>query len=262
MSTETRGFATPSTIDHDSTSIINDIHRNQHETSQVLQNMVQAISKSSMSDAIDSLLNQRTQTESLIHDTATSTEQQNTSVDQSAGTAKFNSLSIAVTRPGVTMRLCSPTCRCRCHVQSVLKTPQLLQQITGYLLLGYSGSHILRQQCIPSCLQKTLKSMQMTYFLPRWFVSRAISISISNTVSPTFSIKSRKVVPEVNQLFSLSKFGDVDGIRRLFDNRLASPDDVHVRGGSTALHVKMFSTLHPYIELRLTVTSMRWIMVV
>ena len=35
---------------------------------------------------------------------------------------------------------------------------------------------------------------------------------MSNTISPAFSIKSRSVVPEVNQLFSLSKSSDVDGL--------------------------------------------------
>ena len=93
-------------------------------------------------------------------------------------------------------------------------------------------------------------------------MSRAISISISNTISPTLSIKSRRVVPEVNQFFSLSKFGDVEGIRSLFDNRVASPDDVRIRWGKTALHVEIFSILHSYIDLRLTATSMRWIIVV
>lgn len=82
---------------------------------------------------------------------------------------------------------------------------------------------------------------------------------MSNTVSPTLSIKSRRVVPEVNQLFSLSKFGDVEGIKCLFDNRLASSDDVHIRWGKTALHVKIFSIMHLYIDLRLTATSIRWI---
>ena len=262
MSAETKGLAAPPANDPDSASIINEIHRNQHETQQVLQNMVQAISKLSVSDTVDPLLEQRTQSESSVYDVATSTKPLNASIDQSAEIEKLNSLSMAVTRPGKTMRLCSPNCRCICHVQSVFKTPQLLQQITGYLLLGYSGRHILQQQCIPSCLRKTLKSMQMTYFFPRWFVSRAISISLTNTISPTFSIKSRRVVPEVNQLFSLSKFGDVDGIRCLFDNRLASPDDVHIRWGKTALHVMIFSILHSYIDPRLTATSLRWIIAV
>ena len=224
--------------------------------------MVQAISKLSVSDTADSLLKQRTQTETSVYDAVISTKPLNASIEKSAGIEKLNSLSMAVTRPGKTMRLCSPNCRCSCHVQSVFKTPQLLQQITGYLLLGYSGRHILQQQCIPSCLRKTLKSMQMTYFFPRWFVSRAISISLSNTISPTLSIKSRRVVREVNQLFSLSKFGDVDGIRCLFDNRLASPDDVHIRWGKTALHVMILSILHSYIDLRLTATSLRWIIAV
>ena len=262
MRAETRGLAAPAANDPDSASMINEIHRNQHETLQVLQNMVQAISKLGMSDTDDPLLKQRTRSESSVYDAATSTKLLNASFDQNAGIEKLNSLSMAVTRPGKLMRLCSPNCMCSCHVQSAFKTPQLLQQITGYLLLGYSGRHILQQQCIPSCFRRTLKSMQMTYFFPRWFVSRAISISLTNAISPTLSIKFRRVVPEVNQLFSLSKFGDVEGIRSLFDNRVASPDDIHIRWGKTALHVEIFSILRSYIDLRLNATSMRWIIAV
>ena len=259
MDAETRGLAAPPANDPDSASIINEIHHNQHETQQVLQNLVQAISRLSVSDTVEPLLKQRTQTEISVYNAVTSTKPLNAPINHSAGIENLSSLSMAVTRPTKTMRLCSPDCRCSCHVQSVFKTPQLLQQITGYLLLGYSGRHILQQQCIPSCLQKTLRSMQMTYFFPRWFVSRAISICLTNTISPTFSIKSRRVVPEVNQLFSLSKFGDVEGIRCLFNDRLASPDDVHIRWGKTALHVMMFSGLHLHIDSRLTATSLRWI---
>lgn len=262
MSAESKGLAAPPTNDPDSASIINKIHRNQHETQQVLQNVVQAISKLSVSDTVDPLLEQRTQSESSVYDVATSMKPLNASIDQSAEIEKLNSLSMAVMRPGKTMRLCSPNCRCSCHVQSVFRTPQLLQQITGYLLLGYSGSHILQQQCIPSCLRNNAKSIQMIYFFPRWFVSRAISVSLANTISPTFSIKFRRVVPEASQLFSLSKFGDVDGIKSLFDNGLASPDDVHIRGGWTALHVKIFSISYSYTDPKLTATSLRWIMAV
>ena len=262
MSVETRGLAAPAANDPDSVFMINEIHRNQQETLQVLQNMVQAISKLSMSDTVDPLLKQRTQSESAVYDAATSTQLLNASIDQSTEIEKLNSLSMVVTRSGKTMRVCSSNCKCSCHVQSVFKTPQLLQEITGCLLLGYSGRHILQQQCISSCLRRTQNSMQMTYFFPRWFVSRAISISMSNTISPTLSIKSRRVVPEVNQLFSLSKFGDVEGIRCLFNDRLASPDDVHIRWGKTALHVIMFSGLHLHIDPRLTATSSRWIIAV
>ena len=59
MSAETKGLAAPAANDPDSASMINEIHRNQHETLQVLQNMVEAISKLGMSDTVDPLLKQR-----------------------------------------------------------------------------------------------------------------------------------------------------------------------------------------------------------
>ena len=255
--------ATPAD-DTRSAPMINEILRNQQESKETLQNMMQALSKSTLNDITDSRFDQHSQTEALNYEVATSAKPLNTSIDGDVGTEKNYPLSMTMTRTGKALSLCSPDCSCNCHIQTVFKTPQLLQQITGLLLLGYSGRFILRQQCISSCLRKDPKPLQMTYFFPRWFVSRAISFSMSNTMqnTPTLVIKFRRVVPEASPLFSLSKFGDVEGIKTLFENRLASPDDVHIWGGWTALHVSTFSISHPCIDSKLTAANLRWIMVV
>lgn len=222
--------------------MINEVHRNQQESRKVLQNMTQALSRLTLKDTLDSRLDQGAQTESLDREVPMSTRPLDIIVDESVRTESKLLLSMSATRTNKIMNVCPPNCPCNCHIQTVFKTPQLLQQITGFLLIGYSGCSILQQQCISSCLRQNPKSLQMTYFFPRWFVSQAISFSKFNAMrsTPTFNIKIRRAVPEASQLFSLSKFGDVKGIKTLFENKLASPDDVHFRGGGTALHVRIF----------------------
>jgi hypothetical protein len=247
-----------------SASKINEIHQNQQESKELLQNMVQAISGLSLKDTAD-LPHTPTGTSNL--EVTTSTELLNASRDVILGAEKAHLLSMTMTRTGNALSVCPSDCSCSCHVQTRFRTPRFLQQVTGFLLLGYSGHAVLQQQCISSCLREDSKPLQMTYFFPRWFVNRAISFSMSDTLrnNPTFNIKIRRVVPEASQLFSLSKFGDVEGIRNLFDNRLASPDDVHIRGGVdgfTCEHTLNPVILCSYVDPELTAISLQLIMAV
>ena len=79
----------------------------------------------------------------------------------------------------------------------------------------------------------------MTYFFPKWFFEKAISLSITEGLlgTPHLQVKIRRLVPEMSQVFAMSRYGDVDGLKALFMRREPSPDDVHIRGGWTALHV-------------------------
>ena len=145
MSAGSKGLAAPPTNDPDSASIINEIHRNQHETQQVLQNMVQAISKVSVSDTVDPLLEQRTQSESSVYDVATSMKPLNASIDQSAEIEKLNSLPMAVMRPGKTMRsLFSITHRVKAYGDVPACKQTLLELLAGPQLSIRSSSMMRR----------------------------------------------------------------------------------------------------------------------
>ena len=63
--------------------------------------------------------------------------------------------------------LCSATCKCPCHSHEALRTPQVLQQITGRLFVGYTGRPALRPRCIDSCSKRNAPSMNVTYFFPK-----------------------------------------------------------------------------------------------
>lgn len=137
-------------------------------------------------------------------------------------------------------RMCGSDCRCLCHKQQNIKTPQLLNHLVGNLFLGYAGAPAMQQQCsISTCLQREALSFQLTYYFPSWFTRQAISISMTRTSlgTPSMNLKVRRSVTETSNLFTLSRRGNVEGIRALFDQRLASPDDVIPWGGWSPLHV-------------------------
>ncbi|KAL9087742.1 MAG: hypothetical protein Q9165_006509 [Trypethelium subeluteriae] len=54
---------------------------------------------------------------------------------------------------------------------------------------------------------------------------------------PVASLKVQRTVPGSSDIFKVAMVGDVDGIRRLFENGLASPHDVQFESGVTPLHV-------------------------
>lgn len=135
---------------------------------------------------------------------------------------------------------CWSDCACSCHRRQNFKTPTILSNIAGNLMLGYNGSMVLKQRCtVASCRKCSDKSPQISYYFPSWFVQRAITLSLTKTAfgTPTLNLKVRRVVSEMSELFRLSRFGDVAGVQALFSAQEASPDDVNPIGGWTALHV-------------------------
>ena len=228
---------------HDSISLslpaTNEMGNSQKEMREVLRNLIQAMSKLNLDSVLDQRFDKCLESQSPYVQAAIDPSLTPLAAGKCPPRTQF--LSLDIEKRGTAVPICPPECACTCHTRKRFRTPQMLQQITGRLLLGYPGRPTLRQGCISSCLRSDSKSVQMQYFFPKWFIASVISLSMVSTMlnAPTFIIKIRKVVPELSQLFSLSRSGDVNGVRSLFDNRLASPDDVHIRGGWTPLHVNV-----------------------
>ena len=57
---------------------------------------------------------------------------------------------------------------------------------------------------------------------------------------PEFNIrlKNRVEYTSENSIFQMARRGDVNGMKRTFDARLASPNDLSLRGGLTAYDVR------------------------
>ncbi|EKG17698.1 hypothetical protein MPH_05147 [Macrophomina phaseolina MS6] len=165
----------------------------------------------------------------------------------SPGTAGPSPVAVGVTRYPPSQR-CDPDCPCLCHKKLFVRSPKILEQFIGRLFLGYTCLPFLKQPCTSvTCHQRSSNNASITYFLPRWFSEKAVSATFMSSPmgSPSLNLKIRRVVPEVSQLFRLSRYGDAQGLRDLFISGRASPDDVHIRGGWTALH---FAVDHGRIE--------------
>lgn len=135
---------------------------------------------------------------------------------------------------------CTPWCSCRCHRESTFRTPRFLEQSVDSLFIGYSGLPVSRPSCNErTCHLRAQPLTYVTYFFPKWFLSRMVTfmMTITPLAGPVASLKVQRTVPGSADIFTFAKLGNVDGIRTLFENGLASPHDVHFESGITPLHV-------------------------
>jgi hypothetical protein len=136
--------------------------------------------------------------------------------------------------------VCKPWCSCVCHERGQIRTPHFLERIIGSLFIGYSGLPILTKPCNQtSCHLRAQPTSTVTYFFPQWFMSRALSLTMASTplAGPVMSLKVHRMVPGDAAIFDYAMSGDVERMKSLFLNGLASPHDVSMQSGVTPLHV-------------------------
>jgi hypothetical protein len=135
---------------------------------------------------------------------------------------------------------CTPWCSCICHKKTTLKTPSFMERLLGSLFIGYSGIPRLRPKCNEhSCHLESQPLLYITYFFPAWFLARTMSLMISTIplAGPLVSLKMQRAVPGDAEIFVCAKTGNIDKMKSLFRQGLASPNDVALSSGITALHV-------------------------
>ena len=230
---------------HGSYEALENIKQNQTESKDLLLDMLSTMEKMSIDKQLDQRFDEYIEQPSETKGRRGSSPIGNTPLYDGAVSEPINSaphqsvFSIAMKAKLRNARSCALTCQCQCHSKTNLQTPQLLQRLTGRLLLGYTGIPYFRTKCLPECSREDSKGFTMTYFFPQWFFEKAVSLSVNETFlgTPSLNVKLRRVVPEMSHVFAMSRYGDVEGLKTLFLERKASPDDVHIRGGWNPLHV-------------------------
>ena len=229
----------------ESSKTLEHLQQTQSESKDILLHMLGAMEKMSMEKPVDQRFDDYIEASNPPGHQSRSSPLPNTPIagDAVSKPTQFGSdqsvFSISVRAKLKRARSCAPTCPCSCHSKTTVRTPQLLQRLTGRLFLGYTGTPYFRTKCLPLCSQGESTAFNMTYFFPKWFFEKAISLSVTEGIfgTPNLNLKIRRLVPEMSLVFTMSRYGDVEGLKELFMQRQASPDDVHIRGGWTALHV-------------------------
>ena len=137
--------------------------------------------------------------------------------------------------------LCHESCHCCCHANRRFRSPGLLARLIGALFIGYSGSPGVFLKCsIKNCRAQSYFKASITYMFPPWLIHNIlISVSLRTSANRiTTSLTVRNVVSRSATIFHYISNNDTDGLRRLFDSRLARPNDIQEGGGVDALSVR------------------------
>ncbi|KAH8880120.1 ankyrin [Thozetella sp. PMI_491] len=140
---------------------------------------------------------------------------------------------------------CQPNCRCICHSPGAVRSPTVLGQAVGQLLVWYSCVPLRMINCRdPNCDREKRPALSMTYFFPTWLLDRRIvsRFAYSAADGPEFLLRVARVVPSTADVFNFARTGNVQGLQYLFKNGLASPFDAN-SCGLTALHLAIHRDL-------------------
>lgn len=155
-------------------------------------------------------------------------------------------ISQATSEPTVALQLsqrqrgrCKSMCSCQCHRSSRLKTPDFMRQVTGQLLIGYSGISSLTAPCNErACAQRQKASVRVQYHFPVWsFIQRVLTlISYSaGARGPEKILRLSRIRPGLHEVFIQVQSGNIRRLEQLFRSGEASPLDASDTGW-TLLH--------------------------
>ncbi|KAI9873434.1 MAG: hypothetical protein M1830_000415 [Pleopsidium flavum] len=107
-----------------------------------------------------------------------------------------------------------PWCQCRCHRQRNLRSPILLSRLIGSLSVQVGGAL--------KCSPQTFEGRKCQQFCQHWRLP-TVQVKLEG---PRFSLTLPRVVSSYSSIFRYAFIGDINGIRELFREGLASPYDV------------------------------------
>ncbi|KAH7383921.1 ankyrin repeat-containing domain protein [Pyrenochaeta sp. MPI-SDFR-AT-0127] len=132
---------------------------------------------------------------------------------------------------------CVPDCECSCHKRHRYRSPSFAQKVLGEVFVGFSSLPLLSKACTDHrCKHRSPFSATFTYYLPRMFLNRMLSLVCITTSQgdPALCIKTRPLSTDFS-IYRAVEANDIGGVRRLLELRAAHPSATF-RGGWTPLH--------------------------
>lgn len=139
-------------------------------------------------------------------------------------------------------RRCRELCPCACHKKTQFQSPGFLKCVLGKLYVGYTAVPSLSPPCnIKACQGRSQGFIQLSYFFPKWFVSRAVMMSalLQPGGGPEMCIRMVTVRDFSDPIFQYCHEGKVDSVREMLVSGKASVLDVSDSTGHSPLHIAM-----------------------
>jgi hypothetical protein len=142
---------------------------------------------------------------------------------------------------------CQSSCICSCHVVSNSESPSLLDRMLGKMFITFSGLPFLSSKCdSETCARKQIPTANVEYWFPLGFCWSQIvrfHIAYDANTGPSLQLSTLRQVPDSSQCVSFALNGNIDGLKNLFRQGLASPRDVSSTRGYSLLRVRYLRVL-------------------
>jgi len=146
---------------------------------------------------------------------------------------------------------CRLGCPCACHTLQRSASPSILNNILGCLFVGYSGLPVIGPSCDDQdCRGARTKQVSVEYWFPASMWSAIIRVQVGMALGrgPSLYLETLRRVPDASQCVSFAQTGNIDGLRYLFRNGLASPRDVSSSRGYTLLRWALYAKQYEAVE--------------
>ena len=178
-------------------------------------------------------------------------ENQQTRLSTTTGAITFNSpnacsiVGIRAHLPSLQQHYCNSSCGCNCHESHYFRSYPLFDKIIGSLFVGYSGfPGGFYQKCSSTlCTAQQHFQTRICYFFPTWLAENMLDLMYMNSSAqgPCISLTVRGVHKTGSEIYRCIVHDDVDGLRSLFDNGHACPNDIEQVLGRSVLMVSPMS---------------------
>jgi hypothetical protein len=142
---------------------------------------------------------------------------------------------------------CPTGCICKCHAPRRFNIPPH-NHLFGSFSITISGSSRNKSLCTEtSCSRRFMSVARATYRFPYWLLARilCLTVGVHPQVGLNSSLKTLRVVPDNADIMRFAKTGDIQGVRSLIEQRLASPLDLNATWNVPVLSVSYDSSYVP-----------------
>lgn len=164
----------------------------------------------------------------------------------STSSTTMTGISIRTTQ--FTGQVCEPQCRCNCHARHELRSPDLIEPVLGRLFVCYAGMPRVRGHCGDvRCRRRQAPCISIEYWFPLWFLAQVIMVLFVQQpgAGPHFQIRTIRRVPGSAKCITFAVNGNIEGMKALFVQELASPHDVSQTRNFSMLRVSC-RAIHSY----------------
>lgn len=143
---------------------------------------------------------------------------------------------------------CRNWCPCGCHGKRKARVtmPGAMESLLGKMFVGYTGLPVLNKPCdFRGCRDRQEPAATMEYWFPWWFVAANLKLHLKylpNT-GPQLQLSTTRRVPDTSQSIKFATQGNIDGLRFLFSQKMASPRDVSDSRGYSLIRVSLISAI-------------------